>query len=122
MGLFCGMSYGRGGRGGSRGGRGGGRGGGRSFNRPTGPPDYVQAIGNFVHPCKEEAIIRLSSADQVPMFNAPIYLENKQQIGKVNEVFGPINEIYISVKLDDGFVSTSYKAGDIFHIAPHSLL
>lgn len=51
------------------------------------------AFGHFVHPCKEEAIIKLSSADQVPMFNAPIYLENKQQIGKINEVFGPINEI-----------------------------
>merc|ERR1712137_361904 len=100
-------------------GGGGGRGG---FGRPQGPPDYVQAVGNFVHPCKEEAIIKLATADQIPMFNAPIYLENKQQIGKVNEVFGPINQVYISVKLDDGFVSTSYKEGDVFHIAPFSLM
>ena len=28
---------------------------------------------------------------QVPYFNAPIFLENKQQIGRVEEIFGPIN-------------------------------
>lgn len=60
--------------------------------------NYYLAVGNFIHPCKEEAIIKLSSAVQVPMFNAPIYLENKQQIGKVNEVFGPINQI-VKIKI-----------------------
>lgn len=28
---------------------------------------------------------------QVPYFNAPIFLENKTQIGKVEEILGPIN-------------------------------
>lgn len=30
--------------------------------------------------------------EKVPYFNAPIYLQNKTQIGKVEEIFGPINE------------------------------
>lgn len=30
--------------------------------------------------------------EKIPYFNAGIYLENKTQIGKVDEIFGPINE------------------------------
>ena len=30
--------------------------------------------------------------EKIPFFNAPIYLHNKTQIGKVDEIFGPINE------------------------------
>lgn len=30
---------------------------------------------------------------QIPYFNAPIYLENKTQIGKVEEILGPINSV-----------------------------
>lgn len=30
--------------------------------------------------------------EKIPYFNAPIYLQNKTQIGKVDEIFGPINE------------------------------
>ena len=34
-----------------------------------------------------------STNDKVPYFNAPAFLENKQKIGKVDEIFGPINEV-----------------------------
>jgi hypothetical protein len=30
---------------------------------------------------------------QIPYFNAPIYLENKSQVGKVEEILGPINSV-----------------------------
>lgn len=29
----------------------------------------------------------------MPYFNAPIFLENKTQIGKVEEILGPINNV-----------------------------
>ncbi len=29
---------------------------------------------------------------QVPYFNAPIFLQNKTQIGKIEEIFGAIND------------------------------
>ena len=48
-------------------------------------------MGVFVHPCQEDVVCK-SVNDQVPYFNAPIYLENKSQIGKVDDIFGPINE------------------------------
>jgi len=47
--------------------------------------------------------------ENVPYFNAPIFLENKQQIGKVDEIFGPITEFYFSVKVSDGMSADSFK-------------
>lgn len=39
---------------------------------------------------------------KVPYFNAPIYLENKTPIGKVDEILGPINEVYFTIKMNEG--------------------
>jgi H/ACA ribonucleoprotein complex subunit 1 len=76
---------------------------------------------------------------QIPYFNAPIYLENKTQIGKVEEILGPIHKyvrrhlfvharrcfpvtacVFIpccmmqlfSVKTSEGVVATSFKKDD----------
>lgn len=43
-------------------------------------------------------------------------------VGKVEEIFGPINASYFTVKLAEGVVATSYAAGDKFYIAPDKLL
>jgi hypothetical protein len=48
--------------------------------------------GEFLHACEGEMVCK-STMDKVPHFNAPIYLENKQQIGKVDEILGPINTL-----------------------------
>ena len=42
---------------------------------------------------------------QVPYFNAPIYLANKASIGKVDEILGPINEVYFTIKMAEGMVA-----------------
>ena len=34
-----------------------------------------------------------STNEKVPYFNAPVYLENKTQIGKVDEIFGQISNV-----------------------------
>ncbi|XP_057546164.1 putative H/ACA ribonucleoprotein complex subunit 1-like protein 1 [Amaranthus tricolor] len=111
---------GRGDRGG-RGGRGGfgGRGGG-GF-RDEGPPSEVVEISTFLHGCEGEAVTKLTN-EKIPYFNAPIYLQNKTQIGKVEEIFGPINEAYFSVKMMEGIVANSYSVGDKFYIDPAKLL
>ena len=64
------------------GGRGfGGKGGGKG--RPEeGPPDSVLPIGEFMHPCEGDLIVK-STNEKIPYFNAPIYLENITQVGKV---------------------------------------
>ena len=47
-----------------------------------------------MHPCQNDLVCK-GTRGEVPYFNAPIYLENKSQIGKVDDIFGPMNE-YVS--------------------------
>ena len=60
-------------------GRGGGRGGRGGFDQ--GPPERVVPLGIFTHACQEDLVVR-SSIEDVPYFNAPIYLENIEQVLK----------------------------------------
>jgi hypothetical protein len=46
----------------------------------------------------------------------------KTQIGKVDEILGPINQVYFTVKPQDGIVATSFKAGDKVYIGGDKLL
>ncbi|KAI8826064.1 Gar1/Naf1 RNA binding region-domain-containing protein [Fimicolochytrium jonesii] len=103
------------------GGRGGGRGGFNNFQQ--GPPDSVVEMGAFIHPCEGELVCsRLDSQAKIPYFNAPIFLENKTQIGKVDEILGPLNEVFFTVKLQEGVQANSFKGGDKVYIAPDKLL
>eukprot|EP01104_Vermistella_antarctica_P000335 TRINITY_DN1040_c0_g1_i1.p1 TRINITY_DN1040_c0_g1~~TRINITY_DN1040_c0_g1_i1.p1 ORF type:complete len:241 (-),score=61.55 TRINITY_DN1040_c0_g1_i1:97-819(-) len=128
-----GGGFGGGGRGGSRGGRGsfGGRGGGRGgrggFN--SGPPDRVQEMGTFCHPSEGEMVCvsakgtdSYSGGDVVPKFGASIYTEDKKEIGRVEEVFGPINEVYFTIKTNEGIVAGSYDKGFKVYIGPDRVL
>lgn len=108
--------------GGGRGDRGGGRfGGGRGGYRDEGPPSEVVEVSTFMHACEGDAVTKLTN-EKIPYFNAPIYLQNKTQIGKVDEIFGPINESCFSIKMMEGIIATSYSAGDKFYIDPAKLL
>ncbi|KAF7338544.1 H/ACA ribonucleoprotein complex subunit [Mycena venus] len=113
-------------RGGSRGGfrGGGGRGGGRGGfqQRDMGPPDTVLEMGTFIHAVEDEMLCSSLMPDKVPYFNAPIYLQNKSVIGKVDEILGPINEVYFSIKMGDGMVASSFKKGDKVYIGGDKLL
>ncbi|TID14936.1 hypothetical protein CANINC_004607 [Pichia inconspicua] len=99
--------------------RGGGR-GGRSF-APQGPPDRVFEMGSFLHACEGDIVCR-SINEKIPYFNAPIYLENKTQVGKVDEILGPLNEVFFTIKPTEGVQATSFKEGDKFYIAADKLL
>ncbi|CAO3665814.1 unnamed protein product [Umbelopsis ramanniana] len=116
---------GRGGRGGFRGApRGGSRGGGRGGyggGFQQGPPDEIVPMGAFMHACEGEIVCKSINA-KIPYFNAPIFIENKTQIGKVDEILGPLNEVYFTVKTQDGIQAGSYSAGDKFYIGTDKLL
>ena len=60
--------------------------------------------------------------EKVPYFNAPIYLQNKTPIGKVDEILGPINQVYFSIKMEQGMVASSFKNGEKVYIATDKLL
>lgn len=58
----------------------------------------------------------------IPYFNAPVFLENKTQVGKVDDIFGPMNERYFSIKLSEGVVATSFNESQKFFGDPMKLL
>lgn len=43
-------------------------------------------------------------------------------IGKVDEILGPINQVYFTIKPQEGIQATSFKAGDKFFIGGDKLL
>ncbi|MCJ1282811.1 H/ACA snoRNP pseudouridylase subunit [Xylographa opegraphella] len=120
---FRGAPRGRGGGfGGNRGGGNfGSRGGRGAFQQSYGPPASVLEMGSFVHACEGELVCE-SVNPKIPYFNAPIYLENKTAIGKVDEILGPINQLYFTIKPQEGIVATSFKSGDKFYIGGDKLL
>jgi H/ACA ribonucleoprotein complex subunit 1 len=79
-------------------------------------------MGSFIHSVEDEMLCSSLMPDKVPYFNAPIYLQNKSVIGKVDEILGPINEVYFSVKMGEGMVANSFKKGDKVYIAGDKLL
>ncbi|KAH0346527.1 hypothetical protein KCU81_g3841, partial [Aureobasidium melanogenum] len=114
------MSFRGGGGRGGRGGFGGSRGGRGGF-APQGPPDQVYEMGTFMH-ASEGEMVCTSTNTKIPYFNAPIYLENKTAVGKVDEILGPINQVYFTIKPQEGIVATSFKNGDKFYIGGDKLL
>ena len=51
---------------------------------------------------KDELVVKCTN-EKVPYFNSPVYLDNKEKIGKVDEIFGPIKDFWFSVKLMGSF-------------------
>ena len=64
---------------------------------------------------------RLTS-EKVPYFNGPIYLQNKTQVGKVEEIFGQIQSAFFTIKMAQGVAAGSYAEGDTFYTDPAKLL
>ncbi|XP_076162600.1 gar1 ribonucleoprotein [Ptiloglossa arizonensis] len=124
-----GGGFGRGG-GGFRGGKGaggfrGGRGGGgfdksgRGYDQ--GPPEEVTPLGHFTWTVQDDLVAKVD-IEQVPFFNAPIYTENKKQIGKIDEIFGNIRDYYVSIKLSENIRASSFQKDIQLFIDPAKLL
>uniref|UniRef100_A0A2I2YQI2 H/ACA ribonucleoprotein complex subunit n=1 Tax=Gorilla gorilla gorilla TaxID=9595 RepID=A0A2I2YQI2_GORGO len=103
-------------RGGDRGGfgRGGGH-GGFTKGQGQGPPECVVLLGEFLHPCEGDIVCkRTADENKVSYFYAPVYLENKEQIGKADEIFGQLRDFYFSANMSEN--------GKKFYIDPYELL
>lgn len=51
-----------------------------------------------MHPCEDDLVCKCKTEEnRVPYFNAPVYLDNKEQIGKVDEIFGQLTD-FVSFK------------------------
>lgn len=120
--------------GGYRGGGGGGRGRSRGArfvprgannhrvgSRYDETPSQLVEMGIFQHSCENELVCK-STNEKIPFFNAPIFLENKTQIGKVEEIFGPITDVHFTIKPVEGTLATSFGVGEKFYIGTEKLL
>ena len=107
----------RGGRGNVRGGR-GGSGGGAPRQDWSVAPTTVIPVGTIMHPCEEYVVLRNEVKEKVPIFNRPLYLENKTKIGVIDDVFGPISDFMFSVKCDTGVKPESFKEGQKLYMNP----
>lgn len=73
-------------------------------------------MGYFDYSCQDDLVCKITIED-VPYFNAPIFLENKEQVGKIDEIFGNLRDYYVSIKLGDNMKASSFtpkqKVGSI---------
>ncbi|VEL35252.1 unnamed protein product [Protopolystoma xenopodis] len=86
------MGFGPGFRGGRSGPR-NFRGGWRGNTESSGPPDSIQEVGCLSHTCQGDLVVKLTH-ENIPYTNATIYLENKEEVGKVDEILGPIKNAF----------------------------
>ena len=78
-------------------------------------------FGTFSYSCQDDLVAK-AEIENVPYFNAPIFLENKEQIGKVDEIFGNIKDYSISIKLSENMKASHFKAAQKLFIDPAKLL
>ncbi|KAL3982166.1 H/ACA ribonucleoprotein complex subunit 1 [Acanthocheilonema viteae] len=104
--------------GGRRGNRGGSN---RNSGFDQGPPEQVTEIGYFTHTCEDDIVCHNTSG-KIPYFNAAIFFENKEQIGKVDEIFGGIKDNGFTVKLQNGIKASSFKEAQKVYIDSGRLL
>jgi H/ACA ribonucleoprotein complex subunit 1 len=57
-----------------------------------------------------------------PKFNRGVFLENKAKVGTVDEILGPLNGFYFSVKPAQGVDPKSFKSGQVLYMNPEDLL
>lgn len=66
-------------------------------------------LGEYIHSCGDLIIVKLSCKNP-PFPNAPVLVDNKQ-IGKVDEIFGTLDESYISIETQH---KNLHKEGQVF--------
>lgn len=72
-----------------------------------------------MHPCEDDIVCKCTTEEnKVPYFNAPVYLENKEQIGKVDEIFGQLRDFVSFVSL----FSHNYKHQELLNVPLDRLL
>merc|ERR1719483_960936 len=75
-----------------------------------------------MHAAENDLVCTITTDEKMPHFNAPIYLENKTQIGKLDEIFGQIKNAGFSIKMDNNVKAKNMAAATKVYIDPLKLL
>ncbi|OQS54937.1 GAR1 [Ecytonucleospora hepatopenaei] len=73
----------------------------RQFNKNKRAQSFsgeMKLLGEYMHSCGDLIVCKLVSKN-VPYPNAPVF-SNKKQIGSVDEIFGALDDPYISIKTE----------------------
>ena len=103
-----------------RGGRGGRGGRGRPMDQ--GPPSFVVPYATYMHRSENCFVVKCTDPTRVPKFNRGVYLDTKAKVGTIDEILGPVNSFYFSVKPADGVSPDGFKTGHVFYMSPDDLL
>ncbi|EER11015.1 small nucleolar RNP protein, Gar1 protein RNA binding region, putative [Perkinsus marinus ATCC 50983] len=87
----------------------------KGHRAPLGPPEWVEELGEMIHVCEDEMICEVPTLKSLTSMDV-CSSRTKSQIGQVDEILGPINEFYFSVKMQDGVVARSFKTGQKVYI------
>lgn len=108
-----------------RGGRGGyDRGGGnRRYDRGNdGPSSSTAEVGQFQNLCNNTAIYKLTTSNSmVPFTNAFLYDEKDNKVGKVLDVYGPMDNVFFVLQPDDESYLKTLKPGQKIYTAGDKL-
>jgi H/ACA ribonucleoprotein complex subunit 1 len=74
-----------------------------------------------MHAAELELVCKTTNP-KVPYFNGRVFLENKSQIGQVDEILGAINTPMFTIKMANGLKAESFKEGVKVFIDPMQLL
>ena len=77
----------------------------------------MDVVAEFSHACEGMLICNVIGGN-VPLLMRSIYLQNKNKIGKVDDVFGTMGKPGLAIKPDEGIKAESFKAGDKLYADP----
>jgi H/ACA ribonucleoprotein complex subunit 1 len=106
-------------------GGGGSRGAGRGRVDPQAlnNPERIEEFAKYLHPAKDNTMVfKQLHSDFVPKFASPIFLQNKEKIGTVDEIFGPINDVHLSVNPVEGIQAANFTVGSVVYIGSDRVL
>lgn len=80
---------------------------GKSFRDKRPQSTETVHLGTYIHPCEDLLVLKLEHRD-IPYPNSPV-LQNGRQIGKIDEVFGPVDNVFASVRLEGDRSVSDFK-------------
>ncbi|ORD93036.1 GAR1, partial [Hepatospora eriocheir] len=81
----------------------------KNYKKQSFTSDSIK-MGKFVHQCENLGVIKLICKD-IPYPNSPV-LFSKKEIGKIDDVFGRVDDVYASIKLKDDSQANRYFVKD----------
>lgn len=67
------------------------QGGYNRHQRDEGPPENLVEVGEVLHCSEDNQLLCKSTSEKVPWSTKMTYLENKAEVGTVDEVLGPVS-------------------------------